>query len=241
MFLCDVIKLFPRWPFVFRSFLLPPLVARDVVTPNKINMCKLLRNCSFVPKQSCVTTPNNTYDENYSIRRGHDRKQTTDYRRRTADRVHNAYQVQNVHCILQSGCKMHTENLNCFFLWYVIKSHLTTYQVSRNRFCAIIFYDHLLYCAIFLACFLIYFVFNKPVIALVSNKAATILVKTISSLHIVWFSHTNISVLTKQIRDKNTKKVKKWSLTKTTEPTAEHPATSAPFIYIYREALKIET
>ena len=74
MFLYDVLKLFPRWPLVFQSSPLPPLAARDVVTPNKINMCNLLRNCSFVPKQSCVTTPNNTYDENYSIRRGHGKK-----------------------------------------------------------------------------------------------------------------------------------------------------------------------
>ena len=33
MSLYDVLVLFPRWPLVFRSLLLPPLVARDVVTP----------------------------------------------------------------------------------------------------------------------------------------------------------------------------------------------------------------
>ena len=29
----ELFNLFPRWPLVFRSFLHPPLVARDVVTP----------------------------------------------------------------------------------------------------------------------------------------------------------------------------------------------------------------
>ena len=33
MSLYEVLTLFPHWPFVFRSFLLPPLVARDVITP----------------------------------------------------------------------------------------------------------------------------------------------------------------------------------------------------------------
>ena len=33
MSLYELLNLFPRWPLVFRSFLLPPLVARDVVTP----------------------------------------------------------------------------------------------------------------------------------------------------------------------------------------------------------------
>ena len=33
MSLYDVLNLFPRWPLVFRSFLLPQLVARDVVAP----------------------------------------------------------------------------------------------------------------------------------------------------------------------------------------------------------------
>ena len=33
MFLYDLLNLLPRWPLVFLSFLLPPLVARDVVTP----------------------------------------------------------------------------------------------------------------------------------------------------------------------------------------------------------------
>ena len=103
MFLYDLLKLFPRWPLVFLSFLLPPLVARDVITPNKINICNLLRNCSFIPKHSCVTTPNNTYDENYSLRSGHDKMQTTDYRMQTADCR------PGTKCILGTKYTLHTE------------------------------------------------------------------------------------------------------------------------------------
>ena len=33
--LYEALTLFPRWRLVFRSFLLPPLVARDVVTPDQ--------------------------------------------------------------------------------------------------------------------------------------------------------------------------------------------------------------
>ena len=55
---------------------------------------------------------------------------------------------------------MQTKNLYCFFVWYVITCHLTTYRASRNRFLAIIFHDYLQYCGIFLARFLITFVLN---------------------------------------------------------------------------------
>ena len=67
--------------------------------------------------------------------------------------------VQNADCWLQTGCKMQTEILYCFFFWYVI-CHLTIYRASRNRFFAIIFHDYLYYCAIFLARFLITIVLN---------------------------------------------------------------------------------
>ena len=40
--------------------------------------------------------------------------QTADCRMQSADRI------QNVDCRLQSGYKMQTENLKCFFVWYVI-------------------------------------------------------------------------------------------------------------------------
>ena len=56
-------------------------------------------------------------------------------------------------CRLQTGYKMQTENLYCFFVWYVITWHLTTYRASRKRFSAIIFHDYLHYCGIFLARF----------------------------------------------------------------------------------------
>ena len=50
---------------------------------------------------------------------------------------------------------MQTKNLKCFFVWYVITCHLTTYWALRNRFSAISFHDYLHYCGIFLARFLI--------------------------------------------------------------------------------------
>ena len=79
---------------------------------------------------------------------------------------------------------------------------------SRSKiFVTLIFHDHLHYCEIFLAPFLISSVFNK---------AATIVLHKISSLHIVWFSHINICVVTKQMRDKTTRKVNKWPVTKAT-------------------------
>ena len=74
---------------------------------------------------------------------------TTECRLQTADRK------------LQTGYKTQTDNLNCFFVGYVITSHLTTYRASRNRFFAIIFHDHLHYCEIFLARFLISFMSVK--------------------------------------------------------------------------------
>ena len=70
---------------------------------------------------------------------------------------------------LQTGYKMQTENLYRFFVRYVTTCHLTTYRASRNRFSAIIFYDYLYYCCIFLARFLI-----------------TIVLNTISSIYIVF-------------------------------------------------------
>ena len=65
----------------------------------------------------------------------------------TADRI------QNVDSRLQSGCKMQTENLKSFFVWYVITCHPTTYWASRNPFSAISFHDYLHFCGIFLAHF----------------------------------------------------------------------------------------
>ena len=61
--------------------------------------------------------------------------------------------VKNADCRLQTGykmqtkykCRLQTENLYCFFVWYEITSHLTTYRASRNRFSAILFHDYLHY------------------------------------------------------------------------------------------------
>ena len=64
---------------------------------------------------------------------------------------------------------MQTENLKCFFVWYVMTCRLTTYRASRNRFSTISFHDYLYYCGIFLARFLI-----------------KIILDIISSLHVVF-------------------------------------------------------
>ena len=62
----------------------------------------------------------------------------------------------------------HIYNLWCFFVWYVITCHLTTYRVSRNRFSTINFHDYLHCCGI-------------PARFLV-----TIVLNIISSLHIAF-------------------------------------------------------
>ena len=54
---------------------------------------------------------------------------------------------------------------------------------------------------------------TKPPLHLVLNKAATIVLNRISSLHIVLFPHINICVVTKQMRDKTTRKVNTWPVT----------------------------
>ena len=74
-----------------------------------------------------------------------------------------------IKCRLQTGYQMQTENLYCFFVWYVITCHLATYRASRNCFSAIVFHDYLHYCGKFLARFLI-----------------TVVLNIISSLHIVF-------------------------------------------------------
>ena len=74
--------------------------------------------------------------------------QSGDYRLQTGKKIQTRY-------------KMQTENLYCFFVWYVIRDHFTTYQASCNRFSAIIFLHYLHYSGIFLAHFLITVVLNK--------------------------------------------------------------------------------
>ena len=74
--------------------------------------------------------------------------------------VKNADCRPGTKCRLQTGYKMQIENLYCFFAWYVVTCHLTTYRASRNRFSPIIFLDYFHYCGIFLARFLITIVLN---------------------------------------------------------------------------------
>ena len=131
------------------------------------------------------------------LRRSDDININGQYKMQTADRRPGKKCGLSTKYRLQTGYKMQTENFNCFFVWYVITCHLTTYQASRNRFSVIIFHYHLHYRGIFLAHFLISFVFNK---------AATIVLNRISSIHVVWFSRINICVVTKYMRDKTPEK-----------------------------------
>ena len=80
-------------------------------------------------------------------------------------RLNNAECRPETKCRLGTKCRlqtaewvqMQTENLKCFFFWYVITCHLTTYRASRNRFSAISLHD---YCGISLARFFIKIVLN---------------------------------------------------------------------------------
>ena len=79
--------------------------------------------------------------------------------------------VQNADCRLQTGYKMQTQNLNYFFVWYVITCHPTSYRASHNRFSVIIFDDYLYHCRIFFALFLITTVL-KPSYSLLTLRAS---------------------------------------------------------------------
>ena len=63
------------------------------------------------------------------------------------------------------------QNADCFFVWFVITCHLTSYRASRDRFSAIILDDYLHYCGMFLACFLIPIVL-KPSYSLLTLRAS---------------------------------------------------------------------
>ena len=63
------------------------------------------------------------------------------------------------------------QNADCFFVWFVITCHLTSYRASRDRFSAIIFDDYLHYCGMLLACFLIPVVL-KPSYSLLTLRAS---------------------------------------------------------------------
>ena len=88
--------------------------------------------------------------------------QTADCRMQNAEcRPVTKYRL-GTKCRLQTAewYKKQTENHKCFFVWYVITCHLTTYRASRNRFSMISFHDYLHYCGILLACFMIKIVLN---------------------------------------------------------------------------------
>ena len=83
---------------------------------------------------------------------------STKCRLQTGYKMQTTYKMQTADCRLST--KMQTENLYCFFVWYVITCYLTTYRASRNRSSAIIFYSYLHYWGIFLDRFLITIVLN---------------------------------------------------------------------------------
>ena len=49
----------------------------------------------------------------------------------TGYKMQTGHKMQTADCRL--GKKMQTENLFCFFVWYLIICHPTTYRASRNR------------------------------------------------------------------------------------------------------------
>ena len=115
----------------------------------------------FLPPKTLLTTPRAYFCSRWGGGEGIQLIQNTDCRPGTKCWLVTECRLQTEDRKLQTGYKMQTENLNCFFVGYVIKSRLTTYRASRNRFFAIIFHDHLHYCEIFLAHFLISFISVK--------------------------------------------------------------------------------
>ena len=56
---------------------------------------------------------------------------STKCRLQTGYKMQTGHKMQTTDCRL--GKKMQTENLFCFFVWYLIICHPTTYRASRNR------------------------------------------------------------------------------------------------------------
>ena len=81
--------------------------------------------------------------------------------------------LQTADCRLGAKCRLRIYTV--FFVWYMMKSHLTTYWGSHNCFSTIIFRNYLHCCGIFLAHFLI-----------------TVVLKIILSLHIVFSLCTRV-------------------------------------------------
>ena len=115
----------------------------------------------FLPPKTLLTTPRAYFCSRWGGGEGIQLIQNADCRPGTKCWLATECRLQTEDRKLQTGYKMQTENLNCFFVGYVIKSRLTTYRASRNRFFANIFHDHLHYCEIFLAHFLISFISVK--------------------------------------------------------------------------------
>ena len=115
----------------------------------------------FLPPKTLLTTPRAYFCSRWGGGEGIQLIQNADCRPGTKCWLATECRLQTADRKLQTGYKMQTENLNCFFVGYVITSRLTTYRASRNRFFAIIFHDHLHYCEIFLAHFLISFISVK--------------------------------------------------------------------------------
>ena len=82
------------------------------------------------------------------LRKTHQWPVSTKCRLQTGYKMQNRYRLQTVY-------KMQTEDLNCFFFFFLIRKvitcHIITYYLSRNRFSAIIFHDHLHYSRIFVS------------------------------------------------------------------------------------------
>ena len=109
------------------------------------------------------------------------------------------HQAESVLCVCVCGCLW---GGGCAgWAWSGIKC-----CSGSKMFVTLIFNDHLHYCEIFLARFLISFVFTK--------RPQSFLIEYFRPSYRVWFSHINICVLTKQMRDKTTGKVIKWPVTK---------------------------
>ena len=110
--------------------------------------------------------------------------------------------------------------LVCVCLW---GGEWASWAYSGIKYCSsskilvtLIFHDHLHYCEIFLPVSLYLLFLTKRPLHLVFYKAAAVVLNRISVLHLIWFSHIIICVVTKQMRDETTRKVNKWPVTKAT-------------------------
>ena len=73
---------------------------------------------------------------------------STKCRLQTGYKMQNRYKMQTADCVQNADCGF---KLFFFFIRKVITCHIITYYLSRNRFSAIIFHDHLHYSRIFVS------------------------------------------------------------------------------------------